>query len=311
MVYSVKISELPVRNSVVGTDLVPVVDAAETQTSTVTAAQIAAIGGGPPGDLTVTTAKIVDKAVTYQKIQDTTTNNIVLGRSSTGGGTVEEILCTPYARTILAAPDSTTALAAIGGLQSANNPTFTGTVTVNGNLTATGTITATTGFAGIIRASESLESAPAISFSSDTDTGIRRGGPNALGLVTGGLTRVTVADASVSFFVPLVNIPPGTSSLLTMFACRAWANYYGRSPAVMRGNGGFTSISRIATGRYSFQFNFVMPDANYAVVCNGRTNNNFVLAGWDFGVNGFEVRQYDNNTDTLWDLDWGSVIVIR
>ena len=49
----------------------------------------------------VTTTKIADDAVTYTKIQDTASTNVLLGRSSAGGGTIEEISCTAAGRALL------------------------------------------------------------------------------------------------------------------------------------------------------------------------------------------------------------------
>lgn len=46
-------------------------------------------------------ATISDGAVTYAKIQDTTATDVVLGRSSAGGGDIEEIACTAAGRALL------------------------------------------------------------------------------------------------------------------------------------------------------------------------------------------------------------------
>ena len=47
----------------------------------------------------VDTANIASDAVTYDKLQDTTTSDVILGRSTTGGGTIEQISCTAAGRT--------------------------------------------------------------------------------------------------------------------------------------------------------------------------------------------------------------------
>ena len=49
----------------------------------------------------VGTTNIASDAVTYDKLQDTTTNNVILGRSTTGGGTIEEIACTAQGRALI------------------------------------------------------------------------------------------------------------------------------------------------------------------------------------------------------------------
>jgi len=49
----------------------------------------------------VGTSNIASDAVTYDKLQDTTTTDVILGRSTLGGGTVEQIACTSAGRALL------------------------------------------------------------------------------------------------------------------------------------------------------------------------------------------------------------------
>ena len=132
MPESVKISELPVLASVASNDVVPIVDAAFTQTSRCTASQIAAIGGGPPGDNTVSTGKLQNGAVTYPKIQNVTGDR-VLGRTSGTSGPPQEIECTAFARSLLAAANGSAARLLIN-----DSAVFTGTLTVNGDTALNG-----------------------------------------------------------------------------------------------------------------------------------------------------------------------------
>jgi hypothetical protein len=52
-------------------------------------------------DSAVTTAKITNSNVTYAKIQNVSATDMLLGRSSAGGGVVEEIACTAAGRALL------------------------------------------------------------------------------------------------------------------------------------------------------------------------------------------------------------------
>ena len=101
-------------------------------------------------DSGVTTAKIADAAVSYGKIQATSASNVILGRSSASGGTIEEIVCTSAARSIL--DDATVAdiRTTLGlGTLAVQDGSFSGTsagintgdqtITLSGDVTGTGT----------------------------------------------------------------------------------------------------------------------------------------------------------------------------
>ena len=113
----------------VGTSVVPVSDAAGTATNKVTLADIAALGGGPPGDATVTTPKLAANAVTYEKLQNVSATDRVLGRATAGAGLVEEIPCAATGRAVLAAANTVAGRAALAAA-AADSPVFTGQVTV-------------------------------------------------------------------------------------------------------------------------------------------------------------------------------------
>lgn len=202
MPESVKISELTARTAV-DTDIVPAVDSTFTQTVRVSAASIAAIGGGPPGNNTVTTAKLVDGAVTYPKIQNVSATDRILGRATAGAGVVEEIPCSPLARSVLAATTSSAMCAAMGALNS----------TVEAN------------FTGPVRFADGTASAPSITNNGDTNTGIYFPLANVVGITADGYERLRIAEDGSQY-----SNFPGTSvstELRPQWPVRAWVNFNG------------------------------------------------------------------------------------
>lgn len=104
----------------------------------------------------VDTTELVDGAVTYAKIQDTSNTNIILGRASIGAGTLEEITCTAAGRALLddADPAAQRITLGLGDLATStgtwvNGSSFSGTssgtntgdqtITLTGDVTGSGT----------------------------------------------------------------------------------------------------------------------------------------------------------------------------
>lgn len=86
------------------------------------------------GDVTTTEGAVATTIgagkVTYAKIQDVSATDKLLGRSTIGAGSVEEIACTPFARTVLDDADAATVRATIGaGTSSVTLPIGEGDVT--------------------------------------------------------------------------------------------------------------------------------------------------------------------------------------
>jgi hypothetical protein len=141
MAYSKKISELPVRQQCNPTDIVPVVDAAETQTSTVTTAMIAALGGGRPGNDTIENACYKTNSITYPKLQATTGGNVLLGRISNdatpSSGIIAEVPCSAWvAANVLPKTNQQDFVSAIGAGIAQGNALFTGPIrAANGSIT--------------------------------------------------------------------------------------------------------------------------------------------------------------------------------
>ena len=140
----------------------------------VTAAKIAdgAVTADQLGSGAVTTAKLGSAAVTYDKLQNVSATDRLLGRSTAGAGSVEEITCTSAGRALLDDADAATQRATLGlGTIATGNGTWTdggsfsgtssGTNTGDQTITLTGAVTGTgTGsFATAITASAVTEAA--------------------------------------------------------------------------------------------------------------------------------------------------------
>lgn len=249
---AVKISDLPSLSTVTKNDIVPIVDSALTQTSKCTVAQIAAIGGGPPGDGLVTTASLASGAVTAAKTSFSATDRL-LGRSTTGPGTGEEIPCTSYARGLLNVANAASARSYLDALQGTNSPTFTGTVQVNGDLNVTGLV----------------NDAAFLSLGADNVERMR--------LFANGNIGTPIPSSAVV----ANDFPSSPVNLYPAFHCRAWVNFNGNGSVTINGSGNVSSVSRQSLGIYHVNFTKPMPDAGYVVHHSGAPtvvlNNGFLI----------------------------------
>lgn len=95
------------------------------QTDTITATSgtlslpgYAGVADGDKGDITVSnsgsTWTIDNSAVTYAKIQNISTTDRVLGRSTAGAGSIEEIICTVAGRDLLDDADASAQRTTLG-----------------------------------------------------------------------------------------------------------------------------------------------------------------------------------------------------
>jgi len=106
--------------------------------------------GGVLGFGTLATAAYGAATVTYAKIQNVSATDKLLGRSSVGAGSIEEIACTSAGRTLIAAADAAAERTALGlGTLATQSGTFSGTssgtntgdqtITLTGDVTGSGT----------------------------------------------------------------------------------------------------------------------------------------------------------------------------
>ena len=301
MADPVKISELPAISSVQPNDIIPIVDSALTQTSKCTASQIAAIGGGPPGDGTVTTGKIASGAVTYPKIQNVTGDR-VLGKTSGASGTVEEIPCTSFARSLLAAADGNAARALIN-----DTPTFTGTVTVNGTTNLNGNVT----IAGQARAADGTVSAPGYSFADNLNTGIASLQQNTVSVVAGGVEMLRVeATGQISAVIP------NTSTRYPFSGVRVWLVFNMVNGAIIAASN-VSSATRFAQGYFQINYATALPDVGYAIggsasVYTPQAPNGMplYLTEQNRGTSYAQMLVTDGYNDKM-DAYWASFFVIR
>ncbi len=73
----------------------------------------------------ITTADLADHAVTYVKMQNVSATDLILGRSTAGSGTVEEIACTAAGRALLDDASAAAQLATLGAAASGANTDIT------------------------------------------------------------------------------------------------------------------------------------------------------------------------------------------
>lgn len=93
------------------------------------------------GNLEVLTDVILPaKSVSYSEIQDVSATDRLLGRSSAGAGTIEEIVCTAAGRAVLDDVDAAAQRTTLGAAADADVVKLTGTQTIAGTKTFSGNV---------------------------------------------------------------------------------------------------------------------------------------------------------------------------
>ena len=146
----------------------------------------------------ITTAKVNDAAITYAKIQNISATNRLLGRSTAGSGTIEEIPCTAAGRALLDDADVATQRTTLGlgtiATQAANAVAITGGSATLSGITVTaasiGTVSITNGSATLSGLTSAVSSLGTATITGGSITGI-----TDLAIADGGTGASTAADA--------------------------------------------------------------------------------------------------------------------
>jgi hypothetical protein len=101
--------------------------------------------------------------------------------------------------------------------------------------------------------------APSITTSGDTDTGIFFSAADTIDFTEGG-TAVGQFDSSANF-----KFNSGYGSVATAYGCRAWVRFNAQGTLTINASGGVTSVTDNGTGDYTVNFSITFPDANYAL----------------------------------------------
>ena len=106
----------------------------------------------------------------------------------------------------------------------------------------------------------------------------------------------------------------GYGSAALAFGVRAWVNFNGTGTVAIRGSGGVTSITDNATGDYTVNFNFTMPDVNYCFTINGVAGTSSFLGDVPSGgmtTTSLRINTRRVDTRALEDFSIISVTIVR
>jgi len=167
-----------------------------------------------------------------------------------------------------------------------------------------------TGGAQTVEFAAGSASAPSVTFTGDTNTGIYSPGADRIGFTESG-TQVGEFDASGNF-----KFNSGYGSVATAFGCRAWVNFNGSGTVgtnqTINGSGNVATVLKNATGDYTVTFINPMSDANYACVVTGTGQFRVGSPRTSGNITAGSVRVITmNETGALADSNPVSVVIFR
>jgi hypothetical protein len=115
---------------------------------------------------------------------------------------------------------------------------------------------------GVTTVQAGTVSAPAITTTGDTNTGIFFSAADTIDFAVGGVATGQF-DSSGNF-----KFNSGYGSVATAYGCRAWVNFNGTGTPDIRASGNVSSITDNGTGDYTVNFTTAMPDANYSALAD-------------------------------------------
>ena len=212
------------------------------------------------------------------------------------------------------------------GAQTSDNLRITGTTTITSFGVAPSGVTRHLRFAGVTTITYNATSliTPGLTnittAAGDTGTAKSLGGGNWVltdyqraaalpvlpGAITGsGLTmatgrllgRGTAATGAIEELTAGTGLTLSAGDLSVSFPIRAWVNFNGTGTVAIRGSGGVTSITDNGVGDYTVNFNFTMPDANYAPAgITGVESGNCFIVPVSYSTSSFRFNVIDRNT---------------
>jgi len=142
--------------------------------------------------------------------------------------------------------------------------------------------------------------APAITPSGDTNTGIFFPAADTIAFAEGGVEQMRLTS------VGDLQINSGYGSVATAYGCRAWVNFDGTGTPAIRASGNVSSITDNGTAEYTVNFTTAMPDTNYCTAVYAYEASYYVINaafGQTKNTGSFAIGGYYSNASSgTWSL---------